>query len=102
MRVVAADMRQVVETPVVLRSGCVTEISLHQRDEVFGKFTPPTGRGSIAVDVIPEVYIVTCFRHCEVAGKQVVERWNVRRALDRRMTAQRQNPAAGPADVSQQ
>src|SRR5207237_694974 len=41
-------------------------------------------------------------RHCDVTGQQVVESWNVRRTLDRRVPAQRENAAAGSADVSQQ
>ena len=41
-------------------------------------------------------------RHREVAGEDVVERRDVGRALDRRVPAQRHDPAARPADVAEQ
>src|SRR5207302_5885198 len=39
---------------------------------------------------------------CEVPGQQVVERRDIGAALDAGVTAQREDAAAGPADVAQQ
>ena len=41
-------------------------------------------------------------RHRQVAGQDVVQRRDVGRALDRGVAAQRQDPAARPADVAEQ
>src|SRR4029453_786718 len=46
--------------------------------------------------------LVALTRHGQIPGENVVERWNISGALDRSMTAQRQNPAARPANVSKQ
>ena len=41
-------------------------------------------------------------RHRQIAGKEVVERRDVGRSLNRRMAAQREDAAAGTADVAEQ
>ena len=40
--------------------------------------------------------------HRQVAGQDVVERGHVGRSLDRRVAAQRHDPASRPADVAEQ
>ena len=51
---------------------------------------------------VAQVLVGVRVRHRDVAGQDVVERRDVGRALDRGVPAQRQDAAAGPADVAQQ
>src|SRR5439155_6571286 len=54
----------------------------------------------IVLEILLQAF-VTFARHCEVAGENVVKRWNVSGTLDRRMAAQRENSTAGPANVAE-
>ena len=56
----------------------------------------------VMLDVAVEAAVVLDVRHRQVAGQDVVERRDVGRALDRRVAAQRHDPAARPADVPEQ
>ena len=63
---------------------------------------PPAGRRGVRLDELVEVAVALGVRHRQVAGQDVVERRDVGRALDRRVPAQRHDPAARPAHVAEQ
>ena len=103
VRVVAGDLRQAAEAVVVLLRGGVAEVGLQQRDDVLVEVRPPALLGAVALDVGGEVVLaLAALRHRQVAGQQVVERRDVGRALDRRVAAEREDAAAGPAHVAEQ
>ena len=102
-RVVAVDARQVVEAEVVLGRRRVAPPRLQQADHVRASVPPVAGRrGCSARRSPPASACGVRVRHREVAGQDVVERRDVGRALDRGVPAQRQDPAAGAADVAEQ
>ncbi len=46
--------------------------------------------------------LIAKLRHAQISRQNVEQRWNIRRSLNRRMPAQRQNPAARPPHISEQ
>ena len=76
---------------------------LQQADDVLVEVRPPAGRRAMARDVARERRRLGAERrHRQIAGQQVVERRDVGRSLNRRVSAQREDAAAGPADVAEQ
>ena len=103
MRVVAHIARQPAEAVIVLLRGRRAEPGLEQADDELGEVHPVAGRADLGLDVVGQrVVVLEGARGVEIARQQVVERWDVGRALDRGVAAQRQDAAAGPADVAQQ
>ena len=76
---------------------------LQQRHDVLVEVRPPpVGRACVA-DVTAERRVgLAERRHRQIAGQDVVERRDVGRSLNRGVAAQRENAAAGPADVAEQ
>ena len=57
----------------------------------------------VLLDVALEVVRVLLEeRHGQIAGQNVVQRGNIGGTLNRSVSAQRQNAAAGPSDISEQ
>ena len=103
MRVVARDPRDAREAVAVFLGRPLAEPGLEQRHDVVGEGRPPASVGAAAGDVALEIeLLLRRVRHVQVAGEQVVERRDVGRALDRRVAAQREDPAPGTADVPEQ
>ena len=102
--VVAADPRQEVEAEVVLGRGVLAEVLLEQRHHVGVGRRPVALLGAAAdgVQVGGEVFGRFHAGHRQVAGQQVEQRRDVRRALDAGVPAQGEHAAARPADVAQQ
>ena len=106
-RMVARDPRQVVEEVVVVLRRVLAVIRLQQRHEVRLHVAPEARRRGVALDELVEIVIVACLMrlrvgHRDVAGEDVVQRRDVRRALDRGVPAERHDPAARPPDVPEQ
>ena len=69
----------------------------------FVEVRPQPAVGRVLLDVAPAVVGVRLEeRHRQVAGQDVIERGNIGRALNRRMSAQRQDAAARASDVAEQ
>src|SRR5215831_812587 len=62
---------------------------------------PPAASGLIRGEVIGERRL-RLQRHLQVARQQVIKRRHVGRALNRRMSTQREDAASGPSDVAEQ
>ena len=101
-RVVVVDPRQVVEAEVVRLGRGRAPPRLQQRHDVRVHLPPPAGGRRRHVDVVLQAAGLMRVRHRQVAREDVVERRDVGRALDRRVPAQRHDPAAGAADVAEQ
>ena len=103
VRVVARDLRQVVEAVAVLLRRRVAEVGLQQRDDVLVEVRPPALVGGVGGHVVGQRELALArLGHRQVARQQVVERRDVGRALDRRVPAHRHDPAARPAHVAEQ
>ena len=100
--VAAVDPRQVVEAVVVVGGRGSAEPGLQQADRVGVHVAPVAGLGRVHLEEVLERLVRVRVRHRDVAGEDVVERRDVGRALDRGMTAQRHDPAAGTAHVAEQ
>ena len=100
--VVVVDPRQVSEAELVLLRRGRAPPRLQQADQVGVHLPPPTRLGRPGLDVRVDAAVVLGMRHRHVAGEDVVERRDVGRALDRRVPAEGEDAAAGPADVAEQ
>src|SRR4029453_6186307 len=86
----------------IIFSRCVFPVVRLQRaHEVLRVIRPEAGLFRVVSEIMVKS-LVALTRHGQIPGENVVERRNIGGALDRSMTAQRQNPAARPADVSKQ
>src|SRR5438067_1083719 len=101
VRVVAGHGGQPLEAPLVVLGGVLAVPGAHQRDEVSGEIGPEPGSRRVGLHVLVESRMHGV-RHRDVAGEQVEERGDVRRSLERRVTAQRHDAAAGPPHVAEQ
>ena len=100
---VPCDLRNPAVTEVVFRGRVLSIVRLQQADEVTGIIIPETGRFGLMREVIAQrLFRAVPFRHREITGQNIVERWNVGRTLNRSVTTQRQNSPAGPTDVAEQ
>src|SRR5437762_8607055 len=90
-------------TKVVLGRSVLAVVRFQQTDEVGGKIIPKAGRLGLMRQVIAQLLLAAvAARHRQIAGQDIVERWNVSRPLNRGVTAQRQNTTAGPTNVTEQ
>ena len=82
-RMVAGDLRDPFVSEVVFR-GCVfSVVRLQQTDEVGRKIMPETSRFRLMRQVIAQgLFGAVAARHRKVTGQNIVERWNVGRALN--------------------
>ena len=101
MRVIARDARQPIESEIVLSRRRIAVPRLQEADDVFVEMRPPALVRALT-RVLRERRRFAVLRHREIARQQVVQRRNVRRALDRRVAAQRHDAAARTADVAEQ
>ncbi len=103
LRMVAFDARQPAEPVVVLRSGGVPVPRLEQADDVLAEVGPVAGGQAVVRDVGIERVMGRVGRGLgQIAGQDVVQGRDVRRALDAGMAAHRQDAAARTADVAEQ
>ena len=100
--VAAGQPRQVVQAEVVLRRRRVAPVRLEQADRVGPHVGPVALARAVRLDVRVEALVPVRVRHRQVPGQQVEQRRDVAGALDARVAAQRQDAAAGPADVAQE
>ena len=102
VRVVAVDTRKEVEAEVRLLVGRLAPPGLHQAHEVAPERAPRACVRPVLLDVLIEVVGRVRVRHRDVARQDVVEGRDIGRALDVGVPAQREDAAAGPADVAEQ
>src|SRR5262249_1153065 len=76
-------------------------VRLQRAHEVLWVIRPEAGLFRVVIEIMLKS-LVAFTGHGQITGQNVVERRNVSGALDRSVTAQRQNPAARPANVSKQ
>jgi hypothetical protein len=100
--VVVVDAGEIAEREVVVGRRRRAPPGLQQRHHVRAGVAPPAALGRRAIDVVVEPVVLRRVRHLEVAGEDVVQRRDVRRALDRRMAAQCDDPAARSPDVAEE
>ena len=101
-RVVAADLRQVVEAEVVLLGRAPAPERLQLADQIGVGVAPPAGRDSVVLEVGGEVGVLLRMRHRQVARQDVVKSREVCRSLDRSVSTESDDSASGPADVPEQ
>ena len=101
-RVVAGQPRQVVEAVLVAGVGVLAPPRLEQAGRVRLHVAPEAAGRGVQLEEPLEAVVRVRVRHRDVAGEDVVERRDVGRPLDRRVAAQREDAAAGAADVAQQ
>ena len=95
--------RQVAEAEVVLGGRGVAPPRLQQRRHVRAELAPDAGRRRRSCSTNSSSELAGHrMRHRDVARQDVVERRDVRRALDVRVAAQREDAAAGAPDVAEQ
>src|SRR5262249_32526517 len=88
---------------VIFSRGRVAEPRLELTDDEVREVRPVRGRSHLRFDVVRQRVVVTQGAGgVQVAGQQVVECGDVRRALDGGVAPQGQDAAAGPADVAEQ
>ena len=103
MRMIAADSREPSEPVVVFRGRLVAVPGLQQRHHECVEVRPPSCIRSVFAEVIGERCRVGAeSRHRNVAGQDVVERWNVGGSLDRGMTAEGEDPSTRTPDVAEE
>ena len=86
-RVVVVDPRQLLEEPVVLLVRVIAEVRLHQAHPVRLEVSPEAGRRDVRLHEVLEVAVGLGVGHRQIPREDVVERRDVRRALNRRVTA---------------
>ena len=101
-RVVPREAGQVVEAVVVLLRGRIPPIGLEEAHRVRLHVAPVAARRRVALHEGAEGLLGVGVGHRDVAGEDVVEGRDVRRALDGGVPAQRHDPAARPPDVPEQ
>ena len=101
---IAGESRQPVESEIVFFRRLRAVVRLQQRDDVLVEVEPPTFFRFVFLDVRLQRRRVfgALRRHRQISGQDVVERRNVGRSLNRRMTAQREDAAAGTSDVAEE
>src|SRR5438876_10885833 len=85
---------------IVLCGRMLPVVRLERAHEVFRVIRPEAGLFCVVLKILLKGF-VTFARHGQVAGKNIVKRRNVSGALDRSVTAQRENSTAGPANVAE-
>src|SRR5207245_810024 len=100
-RMVTGKFRKPTVTEIVLRGRSAPIISLESTHQVFRVMRQQSGLLCVVIEILLK-RLVAFPRHRQIAGENVVKRWNISRALDRSMTAQCENSAAGPADVTKE
>src|SRR4029077_3588847 len=98
---IAGEFGKEAVAEIISRRCVFPVVRLQRAHEVLWVIRPEAGLFRVVIEIVLKS-LVALMRHCQIPGKDVVERRNVSGALDRSVTAQRQNPAARPADVSKQ
>src|SRR5438046_221725 len=98
---IARDLWNPIVTEIIFCGRVLAVVSLEETDEISRHIMPKTGWLCLLGQIITErLFGAIAARHRQVAGKNIVECWNVGRTLDRCVTAQRQDAAARPPDVA--
>ncbi len=95
------QLLQPLVAPLVLRGRFVAKPGLEQAHHVLRRIVPPAGGRRDHFEIAAE-RVFGFLRDIKITGEQVVQRRDVRRALDGGMAAQREDAAAGPPNVAQQ
>ena len=61
-------------------------ISLERAHDIFGVVHPEPGFFSVVLEILLK-RLFALARHCQVAGQNVIKRWNISRTLNRSVTA---------------
>ena len=103
LRVIALDPRQPVVPEIVLRLGGVPVPRLEQADDVLAEVGPVAGGHAVVRDVGIQRIMGPVGRGLgQIAGQDVVQGPDVRRALDAGMASHGQDAATRTADVAEQ
>ncbi len=103
MRVIAGYAGDPVKAIFVFFGGGFAVIGFEQADDVFVDVVPPAGAPAVFVDVVLESFgFVAELGHAQVARQNVVQSWNVGRALDGGVAAEGEDAATGSAHVAQE
>src|SRR5213075_1919629 len=103
MRMISSHSRQPIESVFVLRGGRVAVIGFEQTDDVGIKVRPQSNPRAMFFDVSLQRFGVCLEKwHRQITRQNVIESWNISRALNGCMAPECKNPATRPADVSQQ
>ncbi len=103
LRHVAGQLGQELVAPFVALRGGIAVPGLQQAGDVFREVVPPAGRRRFRSDILFERAVaVERVGLRQVGGQHVVQRRDVRAALDGGVAAQRHDAAAGPPDVAEQ
>ncbi len=103
LRDVASQFRDVVVGPAVLFRGVLAVPGLEQAGDVFREVVPVAGRRRLGLEILGEAAVLQQRIRLRQVGRQhVVQRRDIRAALDRDMAAQRHDAAAGPPDIAEQ
>src|SRR6266852_8822076 len=100
---VAGDFRDPVVAKIVFRRCVLAVVRFQQADEVGWKIMPETSWLCLTRQVIAQRrFAAIAAGHWQITRQSIVERWNVGRALDRRVTTQGQDSAARATDIPEQ
>ncbi len=100
---VAENLRVPVPAELVLLGRRIAINRLQIRHDEFRHVRPIARRQRLGREVVVQrVVLLERRRRRHIALDRVVERRNIRRALDRGVAAQRHHARAGPADIAQQ
>ena len=100
-RMVAGEFGKEAVAEIVFNSCVFPIVSLERADQVLRVIRPETGFFCVVIQILLE-RLVAFTRHGEITGQNIVQRRDISRTLDRSVTAQCENSAAGPADISKQ
>src|ERR1700754_1018623 len=99
MRVVTGNSRQPTEAPVVAAGSGLSVVGLQQADHIFVNVPPAAGSIAMRAKVRGQIMgIDSEARHGKVTGQDVVERWDISRALNRGVSTQCHDPATRTTD----
>src|SRR5713101_7730400 len=100
---VAGDLRDPVVAEVVFGRCVLAVVRFQQADEVGWKIIPETSWLCLMRQVIAQRrFAAIAAGHWQITRQSIVERWNVGRALDRRVTTQCKNAATRATDIAEQ
>src|SRR5215467_240074 len=96
---VAGEFGKKAITEIVFSCRVFPIVSFECADEILRVVRPEAGLFGVVIQIMLKGLVAFTW-HGQVAGQNIVQRWNIGRALDGSMTAQRENSAARPADVA--
>ena len=98
---VAREFWEPAVAEIIFCGRALTVVRLECTHDVFRIVRPEASFFRVVIEILLK-RVIAFARHREIAGQNVVQRRNIGRSLDRRMTPERKNPAAGPANISKQ